>query len=50
MKDEFRGKTAIANPVSPAVIQTDILEQCSREHVYYMVSRISMKRMGWATY
>ena len=46
MKDEFKGWMAVVNAVDPAVIiQTDILEQCSRERVHYMVFRILMKRM-----
>ena len=38
----------LVNAVAPAVIQTNIFEQCSREHVDYMVSRIPMNRMGKA--
>ena len=43
MADEFRGETTVVNAVSPAVIQTDILEQCSRKNVYYMVFGTPMK-------
>ena len=34
------------NCVTPAVIQTDILNQVSQEHIDYMVSKIQMKRVG----
>ncbi|HWE64625.1 MAG TPA: SDR family NAD(P)-dependent oxidoreductase, partial [Chloroflexota bacterium] len=39
-------KNIIVNAISPAVIQTRILEQVSRETVDYMVSRIPMGRTG----
>lgn len=45
---ELAQSGVLVNAVAPAVIQTNILEQCSREHVDYMVSRIPMKRMGKA--
>lgn len=46
IKDEFRGKMTVVNAVDPAAIQTDIFEQCSREHVYYMVFGIPMNLRG----
>jgi 3-oxoacyl-[acyl-carrier protein] reductase len=36
----------LVNAVTPAVIETDILQQVSAEHVRYMVSRIPMGRTG----
>ena len=36
----------LVNAIAPAVIRTGILDQCSPEHVEYMVSRIPMNRMG----
>src|SRR4030088_1082432 len=36
----------LVNCIAPAVIATPILEQLSREHIDYMVSRIPMARMG----
>lgn len=42
-------KTGVfVNAVAPAVIQTEILEQVSKEHIDYMVSRIPMGRTGKA--
>ncbi len=46
MADEFRDETTVVNAVDPAVIQTNILEQCSRKNVYYMVFGIPMKTRG----
>lgn len=34
------------NCVTPAVIETEILKQCSEEHVRYMLSKIPMNRPG----
>ncbi|HUR56731.1 MAG TPA: SDR family NAD(P)-dependent oxidoreductase [Opitutaceae bacterium] len=34
------------NCITPAVIETDILKQCSKEHVSYMLSKIPMGRPG----
>ncbi len=34
------------NCITPAVIQTDILDQCSQEHIDYMLSKIPMGRFG----
>ena len=36
----------IVNCVTPAVIETDILKQCSEEHVKYMLSKVPMGRAG----
>jgi 2-dehydro-3-deoxy-L-rhamnonate dehydrogenase (NAD+) len=36
----------IVNAVTPAVIETDILKQCSQEHIDYMLSKIPMNRFG----
>lgn len=38
----------LVNAVTPAVIQTDILQQVSEEHLAYMLSRIPMGRPGEA--
>jgi 3-oxoacyl-[acyl-carrier protein] reductase len=38
----------LVNCITPAVIQTDILKQCSKEHVQYMLSKIPMGRPGEA--
>lgn len=34
------------NCITPAVIETEILQQCSKEHVAYMLSKIPMGRPG----
>src|SRR2546423_29165 len=34
------------NAVAPAVIETEMLEQSTREHIAYMVSKIPMGRLG----
>jgi NAD(P)-dependent dehydrogenase (short-subunit alcohol dehydrogenase family) len=36
----------IVNCITPAVIETDILKQMSREHIDYMLSKIPMGRFG----
>ena len=36
----------IANCVTPAVIETEILKQVTKEHIAYMISRIPMGRTG----
>jgi NAD(P)-dependent dehydrogenase (short-subunit alcohol dehydrogenase family) len=36
----------IVNCITPAVIETDILEQMSQEHIDYMLSKIPMGRFG----
>ena len=34
------------NCITPAVIETEILKQCTQEHIDYMVSKIPMGRVG----
>lgn len=34
------------NCITPAVIETEILEQCTQAHIDYMVSKIPMGRVG----
>ena len=34
------------NAIAPAVIETEMLEQSTREHIAYMVSKIPMGRLG----
>lgn len=36
----------LVNCVTPAVIQTDILKQCTQQHIDYMLSKIPMGRFG----
>lgn len=36
----------LVNAIAPAVVETEILKQVSREHVAYMISKIPMGRMG----
>lgn len=36
----------LVNAITPAVIETDILKQCSQQHVDYMLSKIPMARFG----
>jgi 2-dehydro-3-deoxy-L-rhamnonate dehydrogenase (NAD+) len=43
---EVATKGVLVNAVTPAVIETPILEQVTPEHVQYMVSRIPMGRTG----
>lgn len=43
---EVANDNVLVNCVTPAVIQTDILDQMSEEHVRYMLSRIPMGRPG----
>ncbi|MCS1407501.1 MAG: 2-dehydro-3-deoxy-L-rhamnonate dehydrogenase (NAD(+)) [Verrucomicrobia subdivision 3 bacterium] len=45
---ELAQSGVLVNAVAPSVIQTEILKQCSKEHVDYMVSKIPMGRMGQA--
>jgi NAD(P)-dependent dehydrogenase (short-subunit alcohol dehydrogenase family) len=45
---DVAGTGVIVNCVTPAVIQTPILEGLSEEHVSYMVERIPLGRMGTA--
>jgi 3-oxoacyl-[acyl-carrier protein] reductase len=43
---EVATKGVLVNAVTPAVIETEILQQVSEEHVRYMTSRIPMGRVG----
>ena len=43
---DLAGTGILVNSIAPAVIETPILEQLSREHVDYMVSRIPLGRLG----
>ncbi len=43
---EVANDNILVNCITPAVIQTDILEQVSEEHLQYMLSRIPMGRAG----
>jgi 3-oxoacyl-[acyl-carrier protein] reductase len=43
---EVAADGVLVNCVTPAVIQTEILEQVSKEHVDYMLSRIPLGRPG----
>lgn len=43
---ELATQGIIVNAVTPAVIETDILKQCSQQHVEYMLSKIPMGRFG----
>lgn len=36
----------LVNCITPAVIQTDILKQCTQQHIDYMLSKIPMGRFG----
>ncbi|GBL18987.1 hypothetical protein EMGBS3_06930 [Anaerolineaceae bacterium] len=36
----------IANCITPAVIETDILKQVTQSHIDYMLSKIPMNRFG----
>ena len=36
----------VVNCITPAVIQTDILKQCTPQHIDYMLSKIPMGRFG----
>ena len=36
------------NCITPAVIETEILKQCTQAHIDYMVSKIPMGRVGQA--
>jgi 3-oxoacyl-[acyl-carrier protein] reductase len=38
----------LVNCVAPAVIETDILKQCTQQHIDYMLSKIPMGRFGQA--
>ncbi len=43
---EVATRGVIVNAVTPAVIETEILQQVSEEHIAYMTSRIPMGRVG----
>jgi len=43
---EVATKGIIINAITPAVIETEILQQVSEEHIRYMTSRIPMGRVG----
>jgi 3-oxoacyl-[acyl-carrier protein] reductase len=43
---EVATRGVIVNAVTPAVIETEILQQVSDEHIAYMTSRIPMGRVG----
>jgi NAD(P)-dependent dehydrogenase (short-subunit alcohol dehydrogenase family) len=43
---ELATKGVIVNCVTPAVIETDILKQCTEAHIQYMRSKIPMDRFG----
>jgi 2-dehydro-3-deoxy-L-rhamnonate dehydrogenase (NAD+) len=43
---ELAGRNICVNCVTPAVIETDILSQCSQQHIDYMRSKIPMNRFG----
>lgn len=43
---ELAKSGVLVNCVTPAVVETDILKQVTREHIAYMVSKIPMGRTG----
>ncbi len=43
---ELATSNILVNCITPAVIETDILQQCTPEHVQYMLSKIPMNRFG----
>jgi 2-dehydro-3-deoxy-L-rhamnonate dehydrogenase (NAD+) len=43
---ELAQNNVCVNCITPAVIETDILKQCTPEHVAYMLSKIPMNRFG----
>jgi 3-oxoacyl-[acyl-carrier protein] reductase len=43
---EVATRGVLVNAVTPAVIETEILQQVSEEHIAYMTSRIPMGRVG----
>jgi 3-oxoacyl-[acyl-carrier protein] reductase len=43
---ELATKGVLVNCITPAVIQTEILEQVSQQHIDYMLSKIPMGRFG----
>ena len=45
---ELSDKNIRVNCITPAVIETEILKQCTQEHIDYMLSKIPMGRVGQA--
>ena len=43
---ELATSNIIVNCITPAVIETDILQQCTEAHINYMLSKIPMGRFG----
>ena len=43
---ELATSNICVNCITPAVIETDILKQCSQQHIDYMLSKIPMGRFG----
>lgn len=43
---ELAQNNICVNCVTPAVIETDILKQCTQQHIDYMLSKIPMNRFG----
>jgi len=43
---ELAQSNITVNCITPAVIQTDILKQCTEQHINYMLSKIPMGRFG----
>ncbi len=43
---ELAKEGILVNCITPAVIQTDILKQCTQQHIDYMLSKIPMGRFG----
>lgn len=43
---ELATSNILVNCITPAVIETDILQQCTPQHVEYMLSKIPMGRFG----
>jgi len=45
---DLAGTGVLVNCIAPAVIETPLLGQLSREHIDYMVERVPLGRMGTA--
>ena len=43
---ELAQNNICVNCITPAVIETDILKQCTQQHIDYMLSKIPMNRFG----
>ena len=43
---ELAEKNVCVNCVTPSVIETDILKQCTQQHIDYMRSKMPMSRFG----